>query len=428
MPTPKIVVIGSTYSSALVFSQLEGCLSQTREPLDLLLISQKNHYFFNSLIPQFLAGSCELSSITESNRELKHLRPGLSYLEADILDVNFENKIILTSKGEVEYKHLVLAPEADEHEYVLTSQSENVFKIENPANVVSLKKRIVSLFEEASKESDPEKKKNMLSFYILGSKEKDIELAFSLSDFLRSLIRTQFTDIKKSFISVEIVEEKSAVDALREPYFNSYLFYNLTKKGIKIHTDAKVIDVDSGQIKIGDKEVFGSTLIISPKSSHSSLLKKLALEKDEKSKAYVDLYLRAQGKENVFVIGESSKCLDINENFEKSNLFFKQQSDVCFANILSSINSNPLKPLKINFEINFLSLGSRNAIVEVKNFCFYGVLPWLLYRMLYIWYFVNWKKKLRASVNLFLNIVALNDREPINLFDDKKNTKELIKK
>lgn len=419
MPSPKIVVIGNTYSSAAVFSHLESCLNQTREPIDLLLISQKNYYVLNPLLPQFMAGSCGMDGLIEFNREVKYLRPGVSYLNTEILNVDFENKTILTSKGEVEYKYLVLAPENDEFEYNLSTDENRSFVVKDLFDVVCLKKYILSLLEDASKESDLDKKKRMLSFYILGSKEKDIELAFSISDFLRGLLRTQFTEIKKSFISIEIVEEKAAVDVLREPYFNSYLFYNLTKKGIKVHTNARISDLN--------KEFSGATFICTPKSAHSSLLKNLHMEKDSKLKAFVDLYLRAQGKENVFVVGPAAKCLDLSEGYEKSNLYLKEEAALCSANILSSINSNPLKPLKTNFEINFLSLGTRNVIVEVKNFCFYGVLPWLLYRMMYIWYFINWKKKLRACISLFLDILALKDREFIDLFQEKTDSRNIQK-
>lgn len=427
MPSSKIVVIGNTYSSAAVFSHLESCLNQTREPIDLLLISQKNYYVLNSLIPQFMAGSCGVYGLTEFNRELKYLRPGVSYLESEIININFENKTILTSKGEVEYKYLVLAPENDKCEYSFNSDEKNIFTVKDLFDVICLKKHIISLLEEASKESDSEKKKKMLSFYLLGSKDKDIELAFSLSDFLRGLLRTQFTEVKKSFISIEVIEEKSTVDALREPYFNSYLFYNLTKKGIKVHTNMKISEFNKGSIKSGSKEFFGSTFIATPKFSYSSLLKDFNIDKDDKLKAYVDLYLRAQGKENVFIVGPTSKCLDINEGYEKSDLYLKEEASLCSANILSSINSNPLKPLKTNFEINFLSIGTRNAIVEVKNFCFYGLLPWLLYRMLYIWYFINWKKKLRACISLFLGIIALKDREFIDLFPGKMDFEKIKK-
>ena len=151
----------------------------------------------------------------------------------------------------------------------------------------------------------------------------------------------------------------------------------------------------------------------------SSFVEKLDLVKDEKSRAFVDLYMRAQGKENVFVIGKSSKCLDLVENIERSELFYLYQSDVCASNILCSINNNPLKTLKIKFDIDFLSLGSRNAILEFKNFCLYGIFPWFLYRLTYIWYFIGWKKKMRAFVSLLLSIVGLKDSHIFDAIDEK---------
>ncbi len=420
MPTPKIVVIGNSFSSGDVFAKLESHLNQTREPYDLLFISDKKYYLLNKLLPQYLALSSSFEDFVEFNREIKCLRPSVGYLEAKVIGIDYEKSLIKTSKGEVEYKFLVLAPECDLNERNENFDDASYMSIDTLENLLTLKKHILSLLESASSEPDVEKKKSMLTFVIDGSKQKDIEIAFSISDFVRNLLRSQFTELKKAFLRIELVEGKNTIECLKEPYFNSYLFYNLNKKNIKVHTNSKITNIQNGKVSINDSfEIASHTIIGTSTNKFSSLIKCLALEKDSKNKAYVDLYLRAQGKENIFIIGESSKCLDLNEVSEKSDFYFKEQSSVCANNILALINGNPLKPFKLNLETFSFSLGSRNAIFEVKNLCFYGIFAWVIYRLIYIWYFISWKKKIKVFCNFILNIFGLKENPLYDLIEER---------
>ncbi len=411
MPSPKIVVVGDSFCSAAVFSNLENLINQTREPFDLLFITNKNYYHLNALLPQYMANSCSVREMVEFTRGLNYLRPGISFIQTNILDIDFMSNNIKTSNGDIEYKYIILAPEIDtfEHKY----DSEYITNINTLNDFANLKKNIIKNLDLASMSQDQDLKKSLLTFTILGSKEKDIELAFSISDFFRGMIRTKYTDIKKSLLSIELLEEDNNIELTRDPYFNGYIFYNLNKKNIKINTNTNVKEID---------QIRSAFVLQTAIKESSSLINRVDLEKDNNSKAFIDLYLRAQGKENVFITGKASRCLDLIENIEKSELFYYYQSQTCANNILNSINNNPLKTLKIPLGVDFISLGSRNAIIEFNNFCFYGILPWFLYRLINIFYFINWKKKLRTFTSLLLTVIGLNDIDLYDLIEEKSNT------
>lgn len=409
MPTPKIVVIGDSFSAASVFSRLENLLHQTREPYDLLFITSKPYYCLSPLLPQYMADSCGVEDISEFTRDLNYLRPGISYLQTSIIDIDFTTRSVKTLKGNIDYSFLIIAPDVDDYEYESLPDDEFVSRVSSLNDFRELRKKIIVNLERASGMADQEKRKPLLNFQILGSKEKDIELAFSISDFVRGLLRTKYTDLKKTLLNIEILEGKNNIEASRDPYFNGYLFFNLNKKNIKINTNCA----------LPKENADASFILQTAKDEKSLLIKRLDLVKDDKSKAFVDLYMRAQDKENVFIIWKASRCLDLVENVERSELFYLYQAEVCASNILCSINNNPLKTLKIKFDIDFLSLGSRNAIVEFKTLCLYGIFPWILYRLMYIWYFISWKKKLRAFVSLILTIAGLKDSQLFDSIDEK---------
>ncbi|OGI13985.1 MAG: hypothetical protein A3I68_08360 [Candidatus Melainabacteria bacterium RIFCSPLOWO2_02_FULL_35_15] len=427
MPTPKIVVIGSSYSAAAAFNYLERSLAALREPFDLLLLSNKNHYLNKDLLSQYLCDSCNLEDTCQWLRGIVFLRAGVSYLESDILNIGFQSKTIFTSKGEISYQYLVLAPHNDLYDEPAFDKESNAFIIKNPDDVLRLRIHILSNIEKAVSENNPEAKNLLLTFSVIGTDREGIQLACSISDFTNRLLRNHFPEIKKSFLKINLIEENNLISINKDPFFNNRIFYNLNKRGIALLTNSHVNKIENNIITINNKDKISSgTIILSNPKSSSALIQKLYKTKSLDS-CNVDLYLKLEGLEDVFMIGELAKCMDIREDFPKTDLFYNDQAKTCATNICTKINNSPMKLLKSDLEINFLSLGYRNSLLECRNIHIDNVIAWFLHRMLYIFCSLSWKKKLRAFVGLICNIFGLSEFEQMNVYELRQK-KQAIKK
>lgn len=419
MDTPKIVVVGSSYSAAAVFYSLDQFLTKTRQPFDLLLISDKNYYVFKDLFSHYLSNSCNLSDISQTFREISFIKPGVSYLQTEIIDIDLTLKKIKTSNGEVKYQYLVLALEKDK----------GVEDVYSSCDLIKLKNHIIRNIEMAVNEHDNRTQKTLLSFSVVGAQKKGIELACSLSDFVKNLINKQYPELNKTLVKINLIEEKNNIsNEEKDPFYNSRIYYVLNKKQISIFTNSRVTKYENNKLVINnEKELYSGTLIFSGDKKYSSLIQDLPLVKDKLLNACVDLYLNAQGYENVFIIGETSKCLDLSESLINTILLFNEQAKICAYNIFAQINNNPKKPIKFNFGLDFISLGFKHSLLEVKGLYFDGYIAWLFQRLVYIWYLLGLKKKIKTLVGLLLNIVGLSDYE-LYQFEEVVNKKIMVKK
>ena len=424
MPTPKIVVIGSSYSAAAVFNYLERLLTGLREPFDLLLVSDKNHYLHNDLLSQYLCDSCNLEDTCQWMRGVVFLRSGVSYLEAEVLNIDFNTKMISTSKGEINYQCLVLAPQND----LSDETGSNGFVIKNLSDVLRLRTHILNSLENAVFESDPEIKNKLLTYSVIGSGKEGIQLICSISDFVNRLLKNYFPEIKKSQLKFNLIEENKESVLNKDPFYNNRVFYNLNKRGIALRTNSPVRKLENNKILLDKNcEIPSGTVIFSNVKASSDLIQKLYESQNSFVSCNVDLYMKLEGLDNAFMIGELANCLDIGDDFEKTVLFYRNQSKVCAMNICAKINNTPMKLLKLDSEIGFLSLGYRNSLVEFRNFHIDGMFAWFFHRLFYVFCSLSWKKKLRAFVALMCNIFGLYDFEHMNIYELKSN-KQLLKK
>ncbi|MBI3590181.1 MAG: FAD-dependent oxidoreductase [Candidatus Melainabacteria bacterium] len=419
MNSTHIVVVGSSYSSAAVFNYLEKYLTKARQPVDLLLLSDKNHYFFRDLLSEYLCDGCGLDDIVQENRDIGFLKPGVSFLQSKILSIDLNLKIIKTTNSVIPYHYLVLAPDCeldDSSEYFTYADNSNCFIFNMPADIFMIKNHIIKNIEKAASEQNDEIKKMLMTFTVVGGCEKAIEIVCSISDYVRNLIKKKYHEINASFVKVNLIEEKNNILENKDPFFNTRIVHSLNKRGVNMLLNSKISGLKKEKIEINhEKEICSGTIIFTPSYKAPSLIKNLLLKHDESEYACVDLYMKADGFDNVFVIGESSKCLDLSENYPRNIAVYKQQSKVCANNIFAKINNNPLKPLGKTLDINFFPLGYKNLLFGIKDFCLDGFIPWIFYRLLYISYFLGWKKNLKAFISFLLSNLALNDQYVLDL-------------
>ena len=427
MEATKIVVIGSSFSSACVFSSLEKYLTKVRTPIDLTLISNSNYFYSSDLLFPFLANSCFINDVCQDYRDFIFVRPGVSFLKADVVDIDFKKNLIKTSILEIPYHYLVLAPEADLLDIEEVFPDEEYFIVNNPCNVVELKKHIAKSLELSVNESDFEKKQKLLTFCVAGSTLRSIQHAMAIQSFAYDLIKSFFPEINKQQLKFFLIEQESALQIDSDLIYKNRLIYYLKTKNINVSLSSKIIKMENGVINInGQKEIKTATMVFTEGNYVSRLTKKLKLPKDSCSNLLVDLYLKPQDLENVFCAGKFVKCLDLSEDINRNDIYFLNQARICAKNIISKINNNKLMPSSINNVICFSLIDKRNSIVENKGIYIDGFIGWLIFRLVYAMIGLGLKRKFNMFLRVLLDVVRLRRFYLFDLF--LINEKDLISK
>ena len=428
MDSTKIVIIGSNYSAASVFYELQKHQIKSRQPFDILLISERNSYYFKNLLPQFLSSSCDLVEIGQEFRKLSFLRAGISYLEARIQNIDFEKKIIKTQNLLVSYDYLILSPDKALNDNETSFTSSNIFEANCPLDILKIQNHILMTLEKAAIEQDLEIKRQLLTFSIVGANRFGIEITFSVCDYVHDLLKKQFPELKKNFVTLNLIEERNEIITNKNPFFNSHIFYNLNKKGIKLYTNSKITNIEKGKLEINkEKELLSGTNILCVQDSSSPRIKFLELQKDDNLNIFIDLYCQAQGFNNIFLIGEHLKCLDLNEDIAPTIFYIKEQAKTCAYNVFARINNLTLKPLKNNLIFDFMFIGGRNSLVEIKGLYFEGFFAWTIHRFVYLLCLLGVKKKFQAIINFMIYLFGLRENVLVNL-QEVKREKQSIKK
>ena len=427
MSIVRVAIVGSGYSGAAAFHFLEKCLGKTRQAIDLVYVSQDSYYCLENYATELLTNSSDLTEVCHGIRNIGMLRPGVSFLQSTVLELDLNSKVIKTSSGEILYDYLILAPVKDIDLPDKEIKVSTFFKLQTPYEIMLFKNQVLNTFQAAVVEKNIDLKKELMTFTVMGDGCKAIELACSIYDYASRLLRKSFPELNGCMLKVNMILKGEQIVDDEKLFFSSRLLYHLKKRGINVYLNSKSLKQHDGLIDINGEDSIVHGTIVREHSRCSSLVQNQPFRKDEYENISVDLYLKADGFDDIFVIGESSKCLDVNDSEVRTNYFYKTQAKICADNILALLNNNPLKPLKVNSYINFISLGYRNSILIIKEFYFDGLLSWMICRLVSLWSFLGWKKKLRSVFAFFVNIFGLRDNEVVLISDLSRKIEKVRK-
>ncbi len=179
----RIVILGGGFGGVYTAQHLEK-LCRARPDIEIVLVSQDNFLLMTPLLFEICSGALDSHHCSFPIRAfLKSTR----FIEATVLDVNLERRVVHLAaagvRGELAYDQLVLALGAMTNR-VMIPGSQNAFTFKNLADALLLRTHIIERFERADVERDPERKRSLFTFVIIGGGLVGVELFGELTAFV----------------------------------------------------------------------------------------------------------------------------------------------------------------------------------------------------------------------------------------------------
>lgn len=129
----------------------------------------------------------------------------------------------------------------------------------------------------------------------------------------------------------------------------------------------------------------------------------------------VDEYFRLKNDERIFALGDVAGYIDSTKPSDKPMTLpmlaqvAVGQARTVASNIKASIKRNKLKPYTYHSKGSMVSIGQWFAIGEIFSIKMSGRLTWWIWRTVYLFKFISWKKRLRIVIEWTFDAVYPRD-------------------
>lgn len=417
---PRIVIVGGG------FGGIELAKSLKNFDGEVLLIDRHNYHIFQPLLYQVATGSIQAESIAFPLRKIFHSQDNVTFIYANVLNINATDNSIMTSDGEVCYDYLVLATGSDTNFFGNKEIEHFAMPMKNVTEALNIRSLILQNLEVAFIEEDPEKKQALLNFVIVGGGPTGVELTGAIAEFKNHVLHKDYPERKDENMKVYLVEGKTELLAAMSPEASVHAKKNLTDMGVEIYNDVHVKSYDGELLTIDNGTTIRTKNVIwaaGVKGKVPAGFSPGALTKS--NRVQVDAFNRVHDYQNVFVIGDASAMISL--EFPQGHPGVApvaiQQAHHLGENLIKIINGKPPEPFVYKDKGSLATIGRNKGVADLGKVHLHGFIAWLIWIFVHLMSLVGFTNRLIIFLSWASSYLTYNGGS--RLIIRRFNTKEM---
>jgi NADH:ubiquinone reductase (H+-translocating) len=310
MARHRVVIVGGG------FGGLNAARELGREPgASVTLVDRRNFHLFQPLLYQVATGALSPGDIAQPLRSILRRDANTTVLLGEAVGLDAEGRrVILSDGGPIPYDTLVVATGARHSYFGHDDWAANAPGLKSIDDAVAIRRRILIAFEAAEREADLERRREWMTFVVVGGGPTGVELAGALGEISNDTLKRDFRSIHPPDARIVLVE---ALDRILPPYppdRSATARRQLVRLGVDVRTGTRVIHVDdhSVRVQVGDREevIPTRTVLWAAGVQASSFAHAVATatgaETDRAGRILVGRDLTVPGHPEIFVIGDAA--------------------------------------------------------------------------------------------------------------------------
>jgi NADH dehydrogenase len=415
----RLLILGGGFAGLDVVRAI-GRSRGAREFWDTLLIDKENFFQFNPLLPAVAVGAVETRHIVYPFRAMaRHRHIRFHKNKATRIDlagrrVHLHNNLVES------FDTLVIALGSVTNYYDVPGAAEHTRPFKTIVDAMTLRARVVELFEMAEQAATLEQRKRLLSFAVVGGGVTGVEVAAELIEMARETLLPRYSSLHPSHLSVTVLEGGDRVVATARPEHSTYVHRFLERRGVQVRLDARVTRVEPKRIHLSDGgTVEAFTILWTAGVRPPDCVVELPVRHERDGRIAVDEHLRAldpEGRpvEDVFVLGDCAAALRPDGTFQPalSQTAVAMGSHVGAALVRRAMGKPPA-PFRFRDAGYIISLGQHSSVLELFGIPLSGRIAWLLWAGAYLAKMVGFRKQVEVGLDHLTHLLFEHDSSQI---------------
>src|SRR5262245_27200788 len=201
----KLLILGGGFAG-LDVARSVGKSRVAREYWDTLLVDKENFFQFNPLLPAVAVGAVETRHIVYPLREMARHRK-IRFHKNKAMRIDLDRREVHLHNNLVEpFDALAIAMGSVTNYYGVPGAEAHTRPFKTIADAMTLRARVVELFEMAEQAESVTQRRRLLSFAMVGGGVTGVEVAAELIEMARETLLPRYPSIRPGDITVTVVE------------------------------------------------------------------------------------------------------------------------------------------------------------------------------------------------------------------------------
>ena len=412
---PKVVVVGAGFGGLNAARTLAG------KGVDVLVLDKNNYHGFWPLLYQVATAGVEPESIAYPVRAIFRKWDNIRFQMSRVEGIDFEKKQVLTDGEPVSYDYVIIAAGSSNNYFGNNALAEHTIGLKDIDEAEELRNRLLYSFEQAVCEEDPEKRRALMTFVIIGGGPTGVELAGALSELINHVLRKDYPMLDVSEARVILVEAMGSILLAFPESLQKSGLATLKKLGVEVRLNSPVESVGEHSVTFKDGTGLPASLVVWAAGVRAAdLSDKLEVKRERGARVRVTPELNLADHPEVFVIGDMS-YLETYEDGQAYPMVAQvaiQQGKRAARNILLRANGRPMRPFRYFDQGTMATIGRRAAVMDAFGLKLSGRIAWFGWLLIHIIYLIGFRNRIIVLMNWAVNYFTYD--RAVRLITDRK--------
>lgn len=384
------------------FGGLEAARHLAAGPFRVTLIDRRNHHLFQPLLYQAATASLAPSEIAWPIRSLLSHHRNATTLLGTVSGVDAAEKTVLLEDGRrVSWDTLILATGA-RHAYFGHDEWEpHAPGLKTLEDATTIRRRILSAFEQAEWQEDAAERRRLLTFAIIGAGPTGVELAGTIAELAHETLRRDFRNIDTREARVVLIEAGPRILTAFTGDLSAYAERALAGLGVEVRTGHAVSRCSADGIELGGEFLPAATILWAAGVAASPAAEWLHVPADRAGRVIVAPDLSVPGLADIFAVGDTAHvAMEDGRAVPGIAPAAKQEGRYVAGVIRARQEGKPApEPFAYRNDGNLATIGKRAAIVDLGWIRLKGRLAWWTWGVAHVYFLIGLRNRLAVALS-----------------------------
>ena len=396
----RVVIIGAGFGGLSAAKQLANA------PFNITIVDRHNYHLFQPLLYQVATAGLSPGDIASPIRSILCRQKNAKVILAKVSGIDTARREVVAEGRRIPYDYLVVATGA-EHAYFGHDWSSYAPGLKTIDDATYLRRRILLAFERAETETDPDERRRLLNFVVVGGGPTGVEMAGAIAELAKRALAADFRSIDPRSARIILIEAGRRLLAPFTPSLSEAARHSLEQLGVEVRLGARVTDCNCSGVSLGKERLQTRTIVWAAGVKASPAAEWLGAESDRAGRVKVKADLSVPDHPNIFVIGDAAAVTGPDGEPLPGVAPVAKQQGAYVANLLAARahgrNSPPFRYRDLG---SMATIGRKRAVAQIGAFKVSGLVAWLLWSLAHIYFLIGFRNRLAVVMNWCWNYVT----------------------
>ena len=395
------------------FAGLYAAKSLGKAPVRVTLIDKRNFHLFQPLLYQVATGGLSAGDISSPLRAVLSRQKNVKVLMGEVVDIDPDaRKVTLKRNETVPYDSLILATGSSHHYFGNDHWSDIAPGMKTIEDALEVRRRIFLAFEAAEKESDPERRKALLTFLVVGAGPTGVELAGALAELAYETIKDDFSNIDPQETKIILLE---GMDRVLPPYpadLSVAAQASLEKLGVEVRIKSLVTNIDGDTVSIkhdGTVTDMQACTVLWAAGIKASPLGKAVAEKtgaetDRIGRVMVEPDMSVANYPSLYIAGDLAHFAhQEGKPLPGTAAVAMEMGSYLAKAIKTKLAKKPVNPFHYKDKGSMAVIGRNEAVADLNFMKLSGFPAWFIWIFVHIYFLIEFDNKLLVLLQWAFN-------------------------